>query len=98
MRVKLQTRFGLAVWQTKKRELLRICSVKLKKKHKKLSLKFIEKMPDEVARDYLQQFRGIGPKTVACTLLFACHKEVFPLDTHIFRVSQKNGNSPGKNY
>jgi endonuclease III-like uncharacterized protein len=55
-------------------------------KHKTLSLKFVEKMPDEEARDFCKTFRGIGPKTVACTLLFACHKEVFPLDTHIFRV------------
>ena len=68
----------------------------IKTKHKRLSLKFVEKMPDEEARDYLQQFRGIGPKTVACTLLFACHKEVFPLDTHIFRVLKRMGVLPGK--
>jgi endonuclease-3 len=68
----------------------------IKTKHKRLSLKFVEKMPDEEARDYLQQFRGIGPKTVACTLLFACHKEVFPLDTHIFRVLKRMGVLPEK--
>jgi len=62
----------------------------------KLSLKLIEKMPDEEARDYLQSFRGIGPKTVACTLLFARHKEVFPLDTHIFRVLKRMGILPEK--
>jgi endonuclease-3 len=61
-----------------------------------LSLKFVEKMPDEEAREYLSQFRGIGPKTVACTLLFACHKEVFPLDTHIFRVLKRMGIVPEK--
>jgi endonuclease-3 len=64
--------------------------------HKRLSLRFVEKMPDEAARDYLQSFRGIGPKTVACTLLFACHKEVFPLDTHIFRVLRRMGILPEK--
>jgi endonuclease-3 len=68
----------------------------LKEKHKKLSLKFIEKMPDEEAREYLLGFRGIGPKTVACTLLFALHKEVFPLDTHIFRVLKRMGILPEK--
>ena len=61
-----------------------------------LSLKFVEKLPDEEARDYLQNFRGIGPKTVACTLLFACHKEVFPLDIHIFRVLKRMGILPEK--
>lgn len=68
----------------------------IKETHKTLSLKFVEKMPDETARDYLQTFRGIGPKTVACTLLFACHKEVFPLDTHIFRVLKRMGILPEK--
>jgi len=68
----------------------------IKAARKTLSLKFVEKMPDEEARDYLQGFRGIGPKTVACTLLFACHKEVFPLDTHIFRVLKRMGILPAK--
>ena len=68
----------------------------IKETYGTLSLKFIEKMPDEQARDFLQKFRGIGPKTVACTLLFACHKEVFPLDTHIFRVLKRMGILPEK--
>jgi endonuclease-3 len=49
----------------------------------------------EAAR-YLARFRGIGPKTVACTLLFACRKEVFPLDTHIFRILRRMGLIPQK--
>ncbi|MET0752410.1 MAG: hypothetical protein ABWZ66_03515, partial [Pyrinomonadaceae bacterium] len=61
----------------------------IKAEHGRLSLKFLEKMTDEDARDFLLEFRGIGPKTVACTLLFASHKEIFPLDTHIFRVLKR---------
>jgi len=61
-----------------------------------LSLKFIKKMSDDEARNFLQNFRGIGPKTVACTLLFACHKEVFPIDTHIFRILRRMGILPEK--
>ena len=68
----------------------------IKAARRRLSLAFLEKMPDDEARDYLQNFRGIGPKTVACTLLFACHKEVFPLDTHIFRVLKRMGILPEK--
>jgi endonuclease-3 len=68
----------------------------IKRARETLSLKFIEKMPDDEARDFLQNFRGIGPKTVACTLLFACHKEVFPIDTHIFRVLRRMGILPEK--
>lgn len=61
-----------------------------------LSLKFVEKMSDREAREFLGQFRGIGPKTIACALLFASHKEVFPLDTHIFRVFKRMGILPEK--
>jgi len=61
-----------------------------------LSLKFIGKMSADEARDFLLNFRGIGPKTVACTLLFACHKEVFPIDTHIFRILKRIGILPEK--
>ena len=68
----------------------------IKETHRKLSLNFVEKMTNEEARDFLLKFRGIGPKTVACTLLFACQKEVFPLDTHIFRVLKRMGILPEK--
>src|SRR5690349_6817122 len=35
----------------------------IKAKHGDLSLRFLDEMPDAAARDYLLQFRGIGPKT-----------------------------------
>lgn len=82
---------GLANQKTK---VIKDLLQKLKETRGTLSLRFIEKMPDEEARDFLQNFSGIGPKTVACTLLFACHKEVFPLDTHIFRVFTRMGILP----
>lgn len=84
---------GLANQKTK---VIKDLLGQLKEKSGKLSLRFIEKMSDEEARNYLQTFRGIGPKTVACTLLFALHKEVFPLDTHIFRVFKRMGILPEK--
>ncbi|MGB7923092.1 MAG: hypothetical protein WCF57_07600 [Pyrinomonadaceae bacterium] len=68
----------------------------LKDEHGTLDLNFLRDLPSEDARKYLSQFRGIGPKTVACTLLFACRKEVFPLDTHIFRILRRVGLIPQK--
>ncbi len=82
---------GLANQKTK---VIKDLLQRLKEIRGTLSLKFIEKMPDQEARDFLQNFRGIGPKTVACTLLFACRTEVFPLDTHIFRVFRRMGILP----
>ncbi len=68
----------------------------IKERDGRLDLSFLHDLaPDEAAR-YLSGFRGIGPKTVACTLLFACGKEVFPLDTHIFRILRRIGLIPQK--
>jgi endonuclease III len=61
-----------------------------------LDLGFLHELSSEEADKYLSQFRGIGPKTRACTLLFACRKEVFPLDTHIFRILRRVGLIPQK--
>ncbi|MCA1594383.1 MAG: endonuclease III [Acidobacteria bacterium] len=68
----------------------------IKQQHGTLDLSFLHDAPTADAVAYLSQFRGIGPKTVACTLLFACHKNVFPLDTHIFRILRRTGLIPQK--
>jgi len=68
----------------------------IKEEHGTLDLSFLHELSSEDATRYLSQFRGIGPKTVACTLLFACRKEVFPLDTHIFRILRRVGLIPQK--
>jgi endonuclease III len=68
----------------------------IKREHGTLSLGFLHDFAPEEAVRYLSQFRGIGPKTIACTLLFACRKEVFPIDTHIFRVLRRLGWLPPK--
>ena len=61
-----------------------------------LNLDFLHQFSTKDAVSYLKNFRGIGPKTAACTLLFACHKNIFPLDTHIFRVLRRVGIVPPK--
>jgi endonuclease-3 len=66
----------------------------IKAEHGTLDLSFLHDLSSEEAVRYLSQFRGIGPKTIACTLLFACRKEVFPLDTHIFRILRRVGLVP----
>ena len=68
----------------------------IKEEHGTLDLSFLHALSSEEATRYLSQFRGIGPKTIACTLLFACLKEVFPLDTHIFRILRRVGLIPQK--
>lgn len=62
----------------------------------KLELDFLKELSVEEAKKLLGSFNGVGPKTVACVLLFACQKPVFPVDTHIFRVAGRLGLLPEK--
>lgn len=68
----------------------------IKEEQGTLDLNFLHGFSTKEAVAYLKKFRGIGPKTIACTLLFACHKNIFPLDTHIFRILRRVGMIPEK--
>jgi len=57
----------------------------------RLSLDFLRSMPTPKAIEYLRKLPGVGPKTTACVLLFACRKPVLPVDTHVHRVSRRLG-------
>ncbi len=57
-------------------------------------LSFICTMPLGEASTWLQDLPGVGPKTAACVLLFACGKPVMPVDTHIHRVTARLGLIP----
>lgn len=43
----------------------------------------------EEARGELMEIRGVGPKTADVVLLFAGDYAVFPVDTHVYRVSRR---------
>jgi endonuclease-3 len=61
-----------------------------------LDLSFLNDMPTDDARDWLLQFKGVGPKTAAIVLQFSLGKPAFPVDTHIFRVTGRVGIRPEK--
>lgn len=54
-------------------------------------LSFLPTMGREEAYQYLLSLDGVGPKTAACTLLFGAGIPVFPVDTHIIRISKRLG-------
>ncbi len=43
------------------------------------------------AKRWLRSLPGVGPKTAACVLCFACNMPALPVDTHVHRVSQRLG-------
>ena len=59
-------------------------------------LSFLNEMSADEARNWLLQFKGVGPKTAAIVLQFSLEKPAFPVDTHIYRVTGRLGIRPEK--
>jgi endonuclease-3 len=57
----------------------------------RIDLQFLHHLDEQRAYDYLTRFKGVGPKTANCVLLFAFGKAMFPVDTHIHRITQRLG-------
>lgn len=62
----------------------------------RINLDFLRDLDAPAATEYLRRFRGIGPKTAACVLLFSLKMPVFPVDTHILRIVQRLGWLPAR--
>ncbi len=56
-----------------------------------LDLGFLHALPARDCEAYLSKFHGVGPKTVACVLVFFLDKPAFPVDTHVFRICKRLG-------
>ena len=60
-------------------------------RHGSLELEFLRELPMAEARAWLMSLPGIGPKTAACVLCFACGMPALPVDTHVHRVAGRLG-------
>ncbi len=56
-----------------------------------LSLDFLCDLPVAEGAAWLGRLEGVGPKTIACVLLFSCRKPILPVDTHVHRTSIRLG-------
>ncbi|KAH9776004.1 putative DNA glycosylase [Citrus sinensis] len=57
----------------------------------KLCLEYLRGLSIDEIKAELSRFRGIGPKTVACVLMFHLQQDDFPVDTHVFEISKAIG-------
>jgi endonuclease-3 len=57
-------------------------------------LGFLAELPLDEARGWLRGIHGVGPKTVACVLMFSLGRPAMPVDTHVFRVAMRLGLIP----
>jgi endonuclease III len=56
-----------------------------------IELDFLNELPPEDSYRWLTHLKGVGPKTACIVLLFTFHKPLFPIDTHIHRITQRLG-------
>ncbi len=61
-----------------------------------LSLDAVGQMPTDEVFDTLLPLDGVGVKTIAVMLLFACGRDVFAVDTHVHRIVRRVGLVPEK--
>ena len=64
---------------------------RIKSDRGEISLEFLRRLPEAEVMEYLTSLKGVGPKTAACTMLFALGKKAFPADTHVHRVANRLG-------
>ena len=66
----------------------------IKQRKGSFDLSFLGELPLDDARAWLRSIHGVGPKTVACVLMFALGRPAMPVDTHVFRVATRLGLIP----
>ena len=64
---------------------------RLKAERGALDMDFVCGMTDDDALDYLGEFDGVGPKSAAIVLMFACGRDLCPVDTHVHRIARRLG-------
>ncbi|KAG4109033.1 hypothetical protein AAZX31_05G032800 [Glycine max] len=63
----------------------------LRERRGELCLEYLRDLSVDEVKAELSLFKGIGPKTVACVLMFNLQQDDFPVDTHIFEIAKTMG-------
>ena len=53
------------------------------------SLEWLHSKDDAEVKRVLTSFKGVGPKTVACVMMFTMGRAEFPVDTHVLYIAKK---------
>jgi endonuclease-3 len=79
---------GLAPTKTRRiQQVLR----EIRAREGRYSLRRLRRLDLVAADARLAGIPGVGPKTRACVLLFACGLPAFPVDTHVHRIARRLG-------
>jgi endonuclease-3 len=79
---------GLA---NQKAKAIQGCLLEIHRRTGQYSLEALRTMPTPEAEAWLRSLPGVGPKTAAIVLCFAFGRSRIPVDTHVYRVSERLG-------
>src|SRR3989338_3983917 len=51
----------------------------------------IKKMSDEECEQFLSSLPGVGKKVARCVMLYSLNRQVFPVDSHCWRIANRLG-------
>lgn len=67
------------------------CLSRIRELNGAYSIDSLSSLSPRVARAWLEQLPGVGPKTASIVLCFSFGMDVIPVDTHVFRVAWRLG-------
>jgi endonuclease III len=77
--------------QNQKARSLKKITTAITRRFGKLSLAPLRKMTEEECEEFLCSLPGVGKKVARCVMLYSLDMEVFPVDTHCWRISKRLG-------
>lgn len=60
----------------------------VKEERGKICLEWLRNEQTETVKAFLSRFKGVGPKTISCVLMFCLHRDEFPVDTHVHHITK----------
>jgi endonuclease-3 len=87
----VETTIANVNWPEQKAPRLQAIMRRITEERGQLNLDFLRDLPVEEGAAWLERLEGVGPKTVACVLLFSARLPILPVDVHVHRVSGRLG-------
>lgn len=84
--------------QNRKAHAIVAIAQQLKREFGRVTLAPLARMTSDEAEAFLTALPEVSKKTARCVLMYALDKEVFPVDTHCFRILQRLGWVPDRAY
>lgn len=77
--------------QNRKAKAIVTIAQRLKRKFGRVTLSPLKQMTDEEVEQFLVSLPEVSLKSARCIMMYALDRQVFPVDTHCFRISNRLG-------